>query len=326
VRLPPKLQQQLDLDSSSVDRAKLRRAVEQVSAAYKLGEFQGTLNTPEARAAYLVTRLPATYAANVAVFRELRSRTSGLEIGSLLDLGSGPGTAAWAAATVWPGLVSVIQVESNLEMASVGRRLAEGSGNEALSQARWVQSDLQSAELPKADLVVLSYALGELRDADGVANKAWNATTKLLAIIEPGTPRNFSTLANVRKQLIASGAKIVAPCPHELSCPLFEAGDWCHFSVRLERSADHRRLKGGTLGYEDEKFSYVVFSREPVQKAETRVVRHPLIHSGHIELQLCTADGIVRTTVTRSQKPAFRAARKTNWGDEWKDATEPQFE
>jgi ribosomal protein RSM22 (predicted rRNA methylase) len=94
-------------------------------------------------------------------------------------------------------------------------------------------------------------------------------------------------------------------------------GDWCHFAARVDRTAEHRRLKDGELGYEDEKFSYLAFSKTPAAHAEARIVRHPQVHGGHIRLTLCTPEGLQSPTVTRSKKEAFRAARKAKWGDGW---------
>jgi ribosomal protein RSM22 (predicted rRNA methylase) len=164
---------------------------------------------------------------------------------------------------------------------------------------------------------VLSYTIGELPDASAAVRAAWNAA-KLLVIVEPGTPRNFAQVLQIRSDLIAAGGNVLAPCPHENECPMAAANDWCHFAVRLERTAEHRRLKGGALGYEDEKFSYVVFSKQPARKADARIVRHPLTYSGHIRLTLCEPSGLREQTVTRSQKERFRPARKAKWGDEWR--------
>jgi ribosomal protein RSM22 (predicted rRNA methylase) len=99
------------------------------------------------------------------------------------------------------------------------------------------------------------------------------------------------------------------------------AGDWCHFAQRVERTSRHRQLKGGTLGYEDEKFSYLVASRKPSETVPPRILRHPGKHSGHVQLELCMPDGHAeRRTITRSNKQAYRLARKATWGDAWDDA------
>ena len=96
------------------------------------------------------------------------------------------------------------------------------------------------------------------------------------------------------------------------------AGDWCHFSQRVERTSQHRQLKGGSLGYEDEKFSYLVVARQNVAAWGARIVRHPGKHSGHVQLALCTPEGRLEArTVTRSSKQAYKLARKTEWGDAW---------
>jgi len=104
------------------------------------------------------------------------------------------------------------------------------------------------------------------------------------------------------------------------------AGDWCHFSQRVERTSQHRQLKGGTLGYEDEKFSYIIAGKIDVASVGSRIVRHPGKHSGHVKLSLCTPQGqIENRTVARSSKSEYRAARKAEWGDTWTIA-EPSIE
>jgi ribosomal protein RSM22 (predicted rRNA methylase) len=95
------------------------------------------------------------------------------------------------------------------------------------------------------------------------------------------------------------------------------AGDWCHFSQRVQRTAEHRQLKGGSLGYEDEKFSYLVASRMAFTPAKSRIVRHPRKHTGFLHLNLCTPAGLETRTVTKSQKPAYKFARQAEWGDAW---------
>jgi ribosomal protein RSM22 (predicted rRNA methylase) len=314
VALPPELRAAVERELERVDRSRVARAAQQISADYKGARFCGTLAAPESRAAYLITRLPATFAASLFVFREIQRLVPDLQPASFLDLGAGPGTASWAAAALWPSLSEFKLFESNREMIELGKRLASES---RLNFATWIADDLQSAEFSPADVVVLSYAIGELRDASALVQRAWTAAKQLLVIIEPGTPKNFQQVAQIRRGLITSGAQVVAPCPHHNECPMWAAGDWCHFAVRLERTSEHRRIKGGALGYEDEKFSYVAFSKQPLHKAENRIVRHPMTHSGYIRLTLCTPDGLKEQTVTRSQKDAFRAARRAKWGDEW---------
>ena len=117
------------------------------------------------------------------------------------------------------------------------------------------------------DLVLISYALGELL-ADvraRVLDAAWRATSAdgALVIVEPGTPRHFQGVLDARTWLLTHGATIAAPCPHAAACPMAAAGDWCHFSARVPRTKEHRRLKAGSLSYEDEKFSYLIATRSP---------------------------------------------------------------
>ncbi len=99
-------------------------------------------------------------------------------------------------------------------------------------------------------------------------------------IVEPGTPDGYARMIEARDRLIAAGFHVAAPCPHSAACPIVPGTDWCHFSARVSRSSLHRQIKGGTLAYEDEKFSYVAATRRPVTPAPARVVRKPQIRKG----------------------------------------------
>ncbi len=311
--LPEQLRSQIETLLDSSERSRLARAAEQITADYKQGRFTGSLRRPESRLAYLLTRMPATYAANAYVFQQVRRAMPEFGPEDMLDLGCGPGTAMWAAREVWPDIGSVTLLDSNRELLELGRSLSGGVPN-----LQWDAADISSMErFPAADLVVLSYALGELESPAKVVARAWQAARKAVVIIEPGTPRNFAVVAKIRAQLIEAGGHPMAPCPHVNACPMAEAGDWCHFAVRLERTAEHRRLKSAALGYEDEKLSYLAFAKQPSSTPISRILRHPEIHGGHIRLTLCAADGLKSSTVTKSDKPMFRAARKAEWGDAW---------
>jgi ribosomal protein RSM22 (predicted rRNA methylase) len=183
----------------------------------------------------------------------------------------------------------------------------------AWTLARW------PAELPAADLVTMAYFLGELPAAEQVAVvEAAAAGAPAVAVVEAGTPAGFRDLVRAREALVRTGLRVVAPCPHDLACPWAEGPDWCHFAARLPRSARHRQVKGGTLGWEDEKFSYVVAVRDGGTRAEGRIVRHPYQRKGMVELTVCGADpGVRRVIVSKRRGADYKAARDAGWGDPW---------
>ncbi|HEV2989349.1 MAG TPA: small ribosomal subunit Rsm22 family protein [Candidatus Angelobacter sp.] len=321
MRLPEELYDAIQREVKQVDRRELAQASAQLTQQYQTADFASRPLRSEAhRAAYLLARLPATYAVNMRVFAEIQRLAPEAHISSLLDLGTGPGTTLHAAAHVFDSLRYATLIEGDLAWLEQGKRISSESPYEQVRNARWIRHDLRT-ELPidRHDLVVVSYTLGELSqpDAEKIVQRAWASTQKFLAVIEPGTRRGFRVIDTARSALIASGAYLLAPCPHSLECPMATAGDWCHFSQRLERSSEHRQLKGGALGYEDEKFSYVVAAREPLAPAKERIVRHPRKHSGHVQLLLCTPRGLEERTITKSQKENYRKARKAEWGDAW---------
>lgn len=185
------------------------------------------------------------------------------------------------------------------------------AGRELVPEARWVQADISAARGP-ADLVVASYVLGEL--AATPASHLWAQASDTIVFVEPGTPAGYRRILEARAEVLDAGGFTVAPCPHDLPCPL-PPDDWCHFGVRLARSKLHRRAKDVELGYEDEKFSYAVLTREPVRQADARIIRQPQVRSGHVNLVTCEPDGIHARIVSRKQGPLYKEARAAAWGD-----------
>ena len=271
--------------------------------------------TQEAVVAYLAYRAPATYAAALDVLLRIRELRPGFRPRSVLDVGAGPGVATWAAVAVWPELERATLVDIEPEMARAGRSIVAASGSPALTGATWIAGDA-AAQTGDAELVLLSYVLNELPEtrAAPVAASLWSRCEDTVVFLEPGTPEGYARVLRARAAVLAEGGFTIAPCPHDLQCPL-PPGDWCHFGVRLPRAETHRAAKGVSRGFEDEKLSYAALSRTRHPRALARVIRPTQIRSGHVYLDLCEPQGVRRALVTRRDKEAYRHARKAAWGD-----------
>lgn len=302
-------------EADRVAVSELIHGAQSISLAYRRerGAVPPAL-TDAQRAAYLAVRLPATFAAISAALRELETVAGHSSFTSCLDIGAGPGTASLAALGLWPSL-SAHRLERDRGWLDVARRLSEALGASSTAES----GDFASANLEPHDLVLAAYALNELPAAtlDTTINRLWSASAKALVVVEPGTPSGFSVIRRVREICLDLGAHAAAPCTHNANCPMTPA-DWCHRSVRVERTALHRRLKDAELGWEDEKFSYVALTREPPQRIGAgRIVRKPIRAGGHVHLDLCTQTGLERATIARSDRAAYKQARDVEWGDLW---------
>ena len=318
--LPAALGAALTARLEGVPRQELRSRARRLSEAYRARQpTAGTIRDETDVLAYALTRLPATYAASIAVLDRLRLEQPDMAPLSLLDTGSGTGAASWAAGVVWPQITQMTMLDRSRSFLDFAAALAAGSGNPALTDADFMTADL--ASLPQSpsvvDLVVAAYALTELAEADlaAVAGSLWAKVSAAgaLVLIEPGTPRDHARLMRVRDRLITLGARIVAPCPHQADCPM-TGGDWCHFSVRLPRSRDHMLLKDGVVPFEDEKFSYLV-ARRIGASAGGRMIAPLRVAKPGVTARICGPTGINETFMLRRDKPAFDSLRKKDWGD-----------
>lgn len=308
MHLPAEIQTLIEQYAEGLPLAVLEKAAAQLSDHYRAGLATGKLRMDERErvAAYLLTRFPATYAAVNQVF----AHAGDAEVESLLDLGAGAGAAALAARTRFPGIERMTLVEADAASVKAGRVW--------LPDADWVVGNFAAVAFAEHDVVVASYALGELKAVSRmqVLERAWKAARQWLVLVEPGSTAGFTVIRECRDRLIAAGAHTVAPCPGDLPCPV-PADDWCHFAARLERSRLHRRLKHGQLSYEDEKYSYVVLSKTPADACAARIIRRPAHHPGLIELTVCSGGNIMSERINKRDRNKFGAARRADWGDPW---------
>ncbi|NUO42065.1 MAG: rRNA methyltransferase [Streptomyces sp.] len=275
-------------------------------------------------AAYAAYRMPATFEAVRSALEEFADATPGWAPHSHVDVGGGTGAATWAVTATWDGARPVTVLDWAEPALALGREIA--AANPALAAAKWQRSRIGAAlTIESTDLVTVSYVLNELTPADRTALVDAAATAaQAVVIVEAGTPAGYARVIEARDRLIAAGFHIAAPCPHSARCPIVPGEDWCHFSARVSRSSLHRKVKGGSLAYEDEKFSYVAATRFPVTPAPARIVRRPQIRKGQVLLDLCETDErLTRTTVTKRHGDLYKAARDAEWGDAWPPESEP---
>lgn len=313
MELPITLLRAVEDLASGNSTADLQKAAQRLSERYRDSKRSGQplLSDRCEAAAYAITRMPATYGAVYSALNWALEHTDCRPL-TLLDVGAGTGAATWAAAELLE-LNSITCMEKEQSMKAQGLALMK---NTDLQKAAWVSGDVTAASLGyHADLVIASYVLNEVSpEQQPQAVKAlWDAAEQLLLIVEPGTPAGFAELRKIRTQLLELGAHMVAPCPHADTCPIV-GEDWCHFSCRVPRSRLHRQLKGGEVPYEDEKFAYLVVSKQPAQPCTARVLRHPVIETGRVTLELCDSCG-KHKVMLRKKDAAYKSARKLDHGD-----------
>jgi ribosomal protein RSM22 (predicted rRNA methylase) len=348
--LPDDLRDAITRALAAVPAARWMREAQALSERYRAARdsYGHSLATGDRQAlGYAAMILPATYAQLRGAMAATALRVPQWAPATLLDLGSGPGTALWAATAQWPSLHSLTAWELEPAFIALGRDLARESRSVAVRGTRWERVDLrtlqpttderrttnderrttnderrttnsklktQNSELTY-DLVVLGHVLNELDpDARGeLIAAAWRLTAGLLLIVEPGTPEAFAHVRASRDQLLSAGARTIAPCAHDRPCPLER--DWCHFPQRLKRPDFQRRARGAPSEWEDSKFSYAALARFPPEAPIWgRIIREPVSNKAYAEVQVSSIEGIAHYRVQKRHRDAFREIKRLEWG------------
>ncbi|XP_076907037.1 rsm22-cox11 tandem protein 2, mitochondrial-like [Bidens hawaiensis] len=252
--------------------------------------------------AYVASRMPAVFSACHRVLSEVKRRLPKFSPTKVLDFGAGTGSGFWALREVWPNSLETVNlVEPSQSMQRAGQSLIKDLKNlphiQSYGNIQGLSQDLNKSKDKsnrKHDLVIASYVLGEIpsfKDRITIVRQLWELTGDVLVLVEPGTPHGSDIISQVRSHILwmekrksrklekassegskdlmtqKCGAYIVTPCPHDGVCPLDNSGKYCHFVQRLQRTTTqlaYKQSNGIPLrGFEDEKFSYVVFRRGP---------------------------------------------------------------
>ncbi len=303
-----------DLFLKRISFAKLKAFSKSLSESYRAGHSTDvSFKENDFVLAYFFTRFPATYAVAKEVLGRLQSEYD-QQIQSVLDLGAGLGSFSLAAHSLFGLDVQSYLVEDNREMLSLSKEIFNQLGIIGFWQK---ESYLTIQNVKPLDIACLGYTLTELskKEIDQLLERVSDYFIKFLVIVEPGTPKGYQNLMYVRDKLLKKGLNLLMPCPHHLKCPL-SGKDWCHFIKRLPRTSLHKQLKGGCLGYEDEKFSYLVFSKTTQSSEKDRVLTYPQKASGLLRFRVCSAAGVAQEKIiTKKDKSMYKAAKKLSWGD-----------
>ncbi len=314
--MPVELAQGIEALLYGKKQAPMKEIAEKLTQRYRTESGKGArlVQSAEEAVVYSVVRMPATFGAvSAALSYACELLPPRFSVQSVADCGAGTGAAAWAIREAF-GPEKITLLEREAAMRSVGQSLMS---EDMRSVCEWKPFDVVTDRIEqKYDLVSAAYLLNELAESarGKVLEKLWNATEKILLIVEPGTPVCAAQMQGYRSFLSERGATIVAPCPQSINCPMGE-GDWCHFTCRIQRTKMHRLLKG-EAPFEDEKYSYIVAVKGdiPVQTVQNRVLRHPYTEKGKVTLTFCNGTAVTEKTFRKGDSE-YKTAQKVNCGD-----------
>ncbi len=208
------------------------------------------LDTPKLRTAYLRYHLPLNVARASWVLADvLRVYPRLSELRDVADLGAGLGSASLASLHGLPPEVerSFWLFDKSRSALKMARVLLERSA--APGSARITTKALRLPSLPlfpRPTLVWLAMVLNEIEAGargespskallDRLAERLKPGS--VLLVIEPALRGPGRSLLEAHEGVLASGAwRVLAPCTHQLSCPLLRLRDrpWCHFKFRWD--------------------------------------------------------------------------------------------
>src|SRR5262249_4332089 len=111
--LPPDLKAALSRLAHGVSRKAVAERAAAQSRIYRAGGGSQRIASAGGALAHAGTRMPATSAAVVAVFNAMRGTLPAFAPRTLLDVGSGPGTAAFAAVQAFETLADIRLIDAN---------------------------------------------------------------------------------------------------------------------------------------------------------------------------------------------------------------------
>lgn len=320
MKIPDLLEYAIEKEIDKYNIKELKAAALNLSKRYMENKRTGEslLKTNLDTISYSVIRMPATYSAIITCLEKIRELND-FEINSLLDIGSGTGAAEWAVTNMFD-VNDIVCLEREKAMRDLSKNYF--SYSDELKNVKFIEADILNEDLKESkDLCILSYIINELSEENRlkVIDKVLNYTNKILLVVEPGTPEGFKNIKMIRDYVFDKGYQIIAPCiGFNGRCDIPE-NDWCASSVRVQRTKIHKYLKDAEIGFEDEKFSYIAINTNKenldINKKLKRILRHPKIQNGRIDVKTCLQGEIKEEVITKKNKEEFKLLKKKNVGD-----------
>src|SRR5215468_6151551 len=133
--LPPDLKAGLDRLAHGMSHKAIAERAAAQSRHYRAGGGSRQIATLDDVLAYAFARLPATYAATAAVFNAMGETLPAFQPRTMLDVGAGPGTAAFAAVPAFETLVDIRLIDANAGLRELALILLGEADREVLRQA-----------------------------------------------------------------------------------------------------------------------------------------------------------------------------------------------
>jgi SAM-dependent methyltransferase len=171
-------------------------------------------------------------------------------------------------------------------------------------------------------LLVVSHVLNELSPDDLAVLRALVLRAQHVLWVEPGTHAVSRQLGGLRDEL-QSTFRLVAPCTHQLACPMFADGNehhWCHFFAPApsEIFADSRWVKFGQRAGIDLRslpYCFIALDRPPDIAATTdlsHIVGRPEHFKPYARWLNCDATGLTELELPkRADAALFKQLERT---------------
>lgn len=282
---------------------------ERLSKEYRFGQFQKNLSYNDA-VAYACARMPATYGVTMHVLDKFFEKIDKTELENILDIGSGTGSLILAtiANDLFSKNIKYFAIEKSQYMRKVAEQIIGKNNLHINFYEQSVELFLKDNNEPFGSTFLI-YSLNEILEKKKILKKVFNVTKNFIFIIEPGTPEGFKNILLAKNSAKDMGYEILLPCGNK-DCPL-QGNDWCHFSLKIPRTKNHILLKNARLPYEDEKFCYIIISKQQKSISYTnRIIKRPIKKKGHTIYDICSPNGLRRISLSN------KLSDKKSWGDE----------
>ena len=303
--LPADVQQKVNSLFVGLNKETLVSKRENLTQKYKTSQAvnKSVFESNTDSAIYAISRMPSTYAVICTLIKDLIEQNKIEKVSSIIDIGSGTGSGYFACRELFED-IDVSLYERDKNMIDIFDKFETGIN---VKRFDFLRDDIENS----ADLVMSNYVFSELNEEGRkiALEKMIKASNKYVLIVDTGTPRTYENFMKLKKMVFDMGYSIIAPCFSQ-KCGL--KNDYCQFFARVERSSLLKMAKSAELSYEDEKYFYLLISKDitSFDENQKRVIRRPQIKTNFVELKLCSNSGVVDEKFTKKDKVSYQKAKK----------------